>query len=344
MNDPVNDNESSRARRATIEVVALRAGVSRQTVSRAINNKGEISPETRDRVLAAAHDLGYRPSSIARGLKTKRTATLGLVVPDIANPFFAEIARAASETAFAAEYTVLLCNTDEHPEREITVLSQLEAHRVDGIVLVSSRLSDQQLQAAISGWTPMVFINRLIPPSRGRGCILVNEAEAMREAIGHLLERGHRRIGFVGCTSRSRSGRERRRGYLEASERSGLAFQPDWCVECAPNVDGGREAARCLLQAQPELTALLCYNDLVAVGTVQACRALGRSIPKDCAVVGWDDIPLARYLSPALTTLDMPKWRSGVRAMSLLQRLIEDTSLSPTPIRLDADLIVRAST
>lgn len=131
-------------RAVTIRDVAQKAGVSRQTVSRAINNKGEISPQTRTRILEIARELGYLPSSIARGLKTSRTLTIGLVVPDIANPFFAEVARGASEVAYGADYGVLLCNTDERPERELAALRTLEAHRVDGLLLVSSRLGSKE--------------------------------------------------------------------------------------------------------------------------------------------------------------------------------------------------------
>jgi LacI family transcriptional regulator len=309
-----------------------------------MNNKGEISADTRERVLAAARELGYRPSGIARGLKMNRTGTLGLVVPDIANPFFAETARGASETATREGYTVLLCNTDEHPEREAAILRQLEAHRVDGIVLVSSRQSDAQLERAISDWMPAVLINRELTPRPGRGCVITNERQAMHVAVRHLLDRGHRAIGLVGCTSHSRSGQERRLGYREAGQRWGLSLAAGWCTECAPTVDGGRQAASRLLQEQPELTALLCYNDLVAVGAVQACRALGRRVPEDCALVGWDDIPLARFLSPPLTTLDMPKYLGAAQAVATLVRMIRDETHVPAVITLNAELVVRQST
>ena len=331
-------------RRATIADVARRAGVSRQTVSRAINDKGEITVETRERVLTAARELGYRPSSLARGLKTNRSGLIGLVVPDIANPFFAETARGASEAASSDGYTVLLCNTDEHPEREAAILRQLEVQRVEGIVLVSSRLSDAQLDQALSGWVPTVFVNREGAPRIGRGSVVTNERQAMEAAVDHLVGRGHRRIGFIGCTARSRSGRERQRGYEQARTRWELPWDPTWCSECAPNVDGGRDAALALLSAHPELTALLCYNDLVAVGAVQACRRLNLTVPDACAIVGWDDIPLARYLSPPLTTLDMPKAQSGAEAVSLLTRLVGDGELVAEPVYLDAELVVRQST
>jgi len=343
VNDHVNGNGKS-GKRATIADVARVAGVSRQTVSRAINDKGEISDDTRERVLAAVREMGYRPSSLARGLKTSRSGLLGLVVPDIANPFFAETARGATEAASDDGYTVLLCNTDEHPEREGAILRQLEGQRVEGIVLISSRLSDGQLDQVLSGWVPTVLVNREWQTAPGRGSVVTDERRAMGAAVDHLVERGHRRIGFVGCTARSRSGRERQRGFLDACRRWDIEVDDAWCCECAPYVDAGREAALGLLSGRPELSALLCYNDLVAVGAVQACRRLGLAVPDDCAIVGWDDIALARYLSPPLTTLDMPKAQSGAEAVALLTRMIADDSLVPEAICLQAGLVIRQST
>jgi DNA-binding LacI/PurR family transcriptional regulator len=344
----VNDNgngNANRQRRATIQDVAEQAGVSRQTVSRAINNKGEIGAATRARVLAIARELGYRPSSIARGLKTRRTLTLGLVVPDIANPFFAEVVRGASERAYAADYSVLLCNTDEDPDREWAILRMLESHRVDGLVLVSSRLSDEMLAEAVRQWRPLVIVNRLPPaPRAGVGYVVVNDAEAARGATAFLVARGHRQIGLLGGAPTSRSGLERRRGYAEALAAAGLGAAERWMAPCAPNVEGGREAALSLLRREPGLTALLAYNDLVAVGALQACRALGLNVPRDCAIVGWDDIVFADYVSPPLTTVRMPTHEIGERAMALLLGLIADTDAAPEVVRLDATLIEREST
>jgi len=331
-------------RAVTIRDVAQRAGVSRQTVSRAINNKGEISPETRARVLEIARELGYRPSSIARGLKTHRTLTIGLVVPDIANPFFAEVARGASEVAFGADYSVLLCNTDERPEREWTALRTLEAHRVDGLLLVSSRLSSSELDEVIETWRPLVIVNRRHGPRPGLGCVLVDDARAAVVAVRHLVERGHQRIGLLAGSPKSRSGRERRRGYGEAMRDAGLDPRESWVIPCAPTVEGGRRAARRLLAEQPDLTALLAYNDLVAVGAKQTCEALGRPIPDGCALVGWDDIIFASYVSPPLTTMRMPKYEIGERAMSSLFELMGHPDLAPEAVTLDAELVVRGST
>ena len=332
------------ARTVTIRDVAERAGVSRQTVSRAINNKGEIDSATRQRILEVARELGYRPNRLARGLKTNRTFTLGLVVPDIANPFFAEVVRGASEVADGAGYGVLLCNTDERPDREWAILRLLEAQRVDGLILVSSRLSEARLDEAIAAWPPIVLVNRWAQARPGLGCVLVNDARGALVAVEHLLAKGHRRIGFVAGAPESHSGQERRRGYRQAMGGAGLDVPEGWCVPCAPTVEGGREAVLRLLRAHPDLTALLAYNDLVALGAQQAARELGRAVPQELALVGWDDIVFAAHVSPPLTTLRMPKQQLGRRAMELLLALLGDPALAPPPVMLEAELIVREST
>ena len=345
MNDHVTDNErdDQPRREITIRDVAREAGVSRQTVSRAINNKPEISPKTRQRILAIARRLGYRPNSIARSLKTRRTSTIGLIVPDIANPFFAQVVRGASEYAYAAGLSVFLCNTDEHPGREETILRMLRAHRVEGLVLISSRLDKDALEGVIEWCRPLVLVNRMMSPRAGVGCVCSNDADGAMVALQHLFERGHRHIGLLAGRPESRSSRERLRGYRQAMRVAGVPDCKPWCVSCAPTVAGGREATQSLLGAHPELTALLCYNDLVAVGAEQACRAMHLAIPEHCALVGFDDIEFAAHVSPPLTTMSTPKTDIGQRAMALLLDLVDHPDAAPEPVSLDAELVVRGS-
>jgi len=330
--------------RITIRDVARQAGVSRQTVSRAINDSPGIDPETRRRVLAVARELGYRPSALARGLKTNRTATIGLVVPDVANPFFAEVARGASEVAWARGYSVLLCNTDERAEREWDALHVLETHRVDGLVLVSSRLPGEQLAEATAAFAPLVVVNRRPEPQAGLGCVSVNESRAAQEAVAHLVARGCRRVGFLGGSPDTHSGQERRVGYRDALDAAGLPWEPSWDAPCLPTVDGGHAAAADLLERHMALDGLLAYNDLVALGALRACAALGRDVPASLRLVGWDDIVYAAYMHPPLTTVRMPKTALGDEAMRLLLALMADPALSPDPVVLDAALVVRGTT
>ena len=328
--------------RVTMADVARETGVSLMTVSRVVNDKGEVSPATRQRVLEAVEQLGYRPSGIARGLATQRTGTLGLVVPDVANPFFADVARGVEQQAYARGYNVFLCNTDEDPRRELAVLWSLEEKRVDGIVLCSSRLADDDLEAALEEFPASVLVNRQLEGSKV-GTVLLADVQAAYEATRHLLHSGHEAIGFLAGPSVSFSGRLRASGYRRALSTGGIVADASWILNCAPTVQGGLEAAADLLSAVPGLEGLLCFNDLVAVGALQACAGVGRHVPRDVAVVGFDDIPLAALVTPRLTTCRVPRYELGAQAVVSLLRQIDGESDEPEAKVLRPELVVRSS-
>ncbi len=327
--------------RITMADVAREAGVSLMTVSRVINNKSQVSAATRQRVLSIVEQLGYRPSGIARGLATRRTGTLGLVVPDVANPFFADVARGAEHQAYTKGYNVFLCNTAEDPEREIAVLQLLDEKRVDGVVLCSSRLEDEDLRALLGRHPAVVLVNRQLERTNA-GAVLIDDETGGQAATQHLLQSGHRAVGFLAGPPTSRSGRQRAQGYRAALGVAGLPYEPAWVRHCSPVVEGGQKAARELLNACPGLTALFCYNDLVAVGALQACADLGRQVPADLAIAGFDDILLSALVSPPLTTCRVPRRELGVQSMrSLLDQI--GGCLENEPIVLQPELIIRAS-
>jgi LacI family transcriptional regulator len=328
--------------RITMADVAREAGVSLMTVSRVINNKVDVSPTTRQRVLEVVERLGYRPSGVARGLATKRTGTLGLVVPDVANPFFSEVARSAEHVAYAEGYNVFLCNTEEDIQRELTVLQSLEEKRVDGVVLCSSRLDDGELREVLAHHSAVVLLNRRLDED-GVGIVLADDATGGRVAVQHLLQAGHRAVGFLAGPSASHSGRQRANGYRAALDAAGLPYNSAWVRHCSPMVEGGQETAHELLTDHPGLTALFCYNDLVAVGALQACADLGRRVPDDLAIVGFDDIPLAALVTPPLTTCHVPRYELGAQAMRLLLDRIAGCPDVCVEIILQPELIVRAS-
>ena len=231
--------------RVSIADVAREAGVSRQTVSRALNNKGEISSATLQRVLEVIDRLDYRPSSIARGLATHHTRTIGLVVPDIANPFFADISRGADDSAQAAGYSLLLCNSVEDPDREADLLRTLEQRAVDGVVLCSSRLPENVLVELVRRHDAVVLINRTMA---GSGSVCVDDARGAALVVQHLLRSGRRRIGLLAGPQASYSSRERARGYAEAMAAARRSSRSDLTLRCdRPDVDGGYHAARSLL-------------------------------------------------------------------------------------------------
>jgi LacI family transcriptional regulator len=329
--------------RVTMAHVAREASVSLMTVSRVINSKEGVSQATRERVQAVIERLGYRPSDIARGLVTKRTGTLGLVIPDVSNPFFAEVARGAEHIAYDAGYNVFLCNTGEDTQRELEVLQSLEEKRVDGIVVCSSRLEESALEEAVAGHLAAVLVNRRLE-SDDVGIVLIDDMVGGQMTTNHLLQAGHRAIGYLAGPPASRSGRWRAEGYRAALKAAGVDHNPDWVRHCLPVVEGGRETTRELLSACPELTALFCYNDLVAIGALQACADLGRRVPDDVAIVGFDDIPLAALVSPALTTCLVPRYDLGSAAMRLLLDKINScASEACGEIIFQPKLVVRAS-
>lgn len=329
--------------RVTMADVAREAGVSTMTVSRVVNDKGEISPATRQRVLRIIDELDYRPSAIARGLATQRTGTLGLVVPDIANPFFSDLARGAEDKAYAAGYSIFLCNTKEDPQREVSTLESLAEKRVDGLLVCSSRLEDGLLRSALAHHPAVVLVNRRLPDFEAAGLVRVDDVAGGRLATEHLLRSGHRAVGFLAGPPASSSGRLRVEGYRAALDAASLPYKEGQVRHCSSDVDGGRECARELLVGKPELTALFCYNDLVAVGALQACADLGRRVPDDVAIVGFDDIFLASLVTPPLTTCRTPRYDLGVQAMEVLQERINGCAEGCEDIVFQPELVVRAS-
>jgi len=299
-------------------------------------------------VLAAVDALSYRPSSIARGLATNRTLTIGLVVPDIANPFFPEIAKGAEEAARAAGYSLLLCNTTEDPEREAQILANLEEKWVDGLVLCSSRLPDAVLGQFLARHRAAILVNRPLPvaempPDLPVVSVQVDDALGARLAVAHLVGQGRRRIAFLAGPPASYSGRARRDGYAAGLAAAGLALDPGLSLPCAPVLAGGIEAASRLLAARPDLEAFLCFNDLVAVGALQVLASAGRQVPQDVAVIGADDISLAALVTPALTTVRVVQHEIGARAVEALLRLVHGDDTGRATVMLRPELVVRQS-
>ncbi len=325
----------------TIADVAKKAGVSTMTVSRAINNKGEITEATRQKVLQVAADLGYRPNRIARGLVTKQTMQLGLVVPDITNPFFSKIALGAQNTAWHGGYNLLLLNTMEDEEREDAILDMLEESQVDGVILCSSRLTKTRLEERLTNQPDTVLINRQVKVKTA-GLIYINDQAGAELAVNHLIAGGRKRIGLLAGPPPSFSSYNRKQGYLKALKQAEISIDPQLQISCDPTPYGGQTACTTLLQQQPNIDALFCYNDLVAVGALQACTAMGRMVPDDIALVGVDNIPLANLITPRLTTLHTSKYKIGVTAVDLLFKHLQAPSKNQ-PVFFDQELIKRHS-
>ena len=302
---------------ATIADVAERARVSTATVSRVLAGLGHARPETEARVLAAARDLEYRPSGIARSLKRRTTETLGLIVTDIENPYFPELVRAVEDAARAEGYAILLCNAADDPEREAGYLELLVERRVDGLMIAASGLGSRHLEWLASPPLPIVLINTSAPgldlPS-----IHSDNRAGSRLAARYLLDLGHRRFGYLMPPPRNIDGPLRLAGVRDALAHAGLDPDSITIASGAPLVGGGEAAMLELLDRNPGLTAVLAYNDLMAIGALRAARRRGRSVPDDISVVGFDDVALAAYVDPPLTTLSQSTAEMGYWAVARL--------------------------
>jgi LacI family transcriptional regulator len=293
------------------------------TVSRVINDSERVSPETRRRVEEAISELGYVPSRLARGLSRQRTSTLAVIVPDVANPFFTAIVRAAEEVARRADYHVILCDTRADLGVERGVVEELIAHRVEGAVIapVSDRSATHLRRLAEFG-VPFVLIDRTIP---GVDCdvVLGDSSGGARLLVEHLVSLGHRRIGFIVESDDVSTARDRRAGYEAALKAAGIALDPALVAHAAPDPSGGSAGMSRLLELEERPTAVFTVNNLVALGAIEAVRAAGLEVPDDVALVCFDDIEYASRLYPFLTAMEQPAQTFGTLGTQLLLERIE---------------------
>lgn len=327
-------------RPSTITDVATAAGVSPMTVSRVLNGRGGAGEETRQRVLEAAQALNYRPNAFAQSLKSDRSHTVGIVVPDIVNPFFPEIIRGAELVARPAGYTLLSCNVVEDPEREEEVLGTLLDKRVDGVIICSARLDEERLLRAVAPHRAVVLINRSVT-KRHAGTIEVDYRSGVEAAVTQLVAQGRRHFGFAAGLASSHGGRKRREGIDAALARHGLSLVFD--LPCSPDLQGGADIAARFLPEAARIDAMICYNDLIALGLMKPLEQAGIRVPDDIAIVGCDDIPAASLVSPALTTLRIAKQDLGEMAMRMLLDRIAGRN-AQQGIVIEPDLIWRATT
>ncbi|WP_420642428.1 LacI family DNA-binding transcriptional regulator [Candidatus Leptofilum sp.] len=330
-------------KRTTIEDVAALAGVSRQTVSRAINNKGEISKATKEKVMAAVAELGYQPNRLAQGMVTQRTRTVGLVVPDITNLFFPEVARGVQDEGRLHDYNVLLCNTDDEPEEEIKTMYSLAAQRVDGIISMGSKAPEEQLMRFANTFRPIVLINRLFEHDHV-SVINVDNFKGAQLAVNHLLNQGHRQIGMLVNQDFTRSQVRRVQGYQQALAEFDLPQNESYIVDGAPTLQGGYAALKQLLSQSPEVTAVFTYNDLMALGAIRAAHDLDKKVPDDVAIMGFDDIGMAAMFTPSLSTVRVDKYAIGQIAMRRLLEMLDNPNEPVQTINIDIDLVIREST
>ncbi|GAA4967066.1 LacI family DNA-binding transcriptional regulator [Kineococcus glutinatus] len=321
----------------TIHEVATRAGVSASTVSRAFTNPQLVRADTRDRVLQLARDLGYTPNRAARGLITGRTGNIGVVVPDLANPFFSAVLKGANARAREADQIVFLADTDEDPGVEEDLVRAM-AKQVDGIVLCSSRMSGHQLHELMPS-IPLVLLNRR---EDDRPAVLFDNVAGVRRLLAHLGALGHRRVAYLGGPRTSWSDRERRRGMRLAARREAVDLVELGPFE--PTYEGGLRAAD--PAAATGATAVVAFNDLMALGVLNRLAARGVAVPGEVSVAGFDGIPTAGMGALPLTTVALPMVQAGRAAIDLLLERLADPDPDAGRLQrvLDVDLLVRSTT
>ena len=336
---------SQKPRRNLLDV-ARHAGVSPATVSRVLNNTARVRPSVRERVLASLKSLDYEPTSTRSALPLA-SGMIAVIVPDILNPFFTEIVRGVQSEAEVDSSMLMLFDTGEVPGREEQALQMLFNHPVSGIVLCASRLPTPDLIAIRTRYkTPMVIINRKIDHP-DIPCVVLDFESGAYRATRHLLNLHHTRIAYFKGPVTSEPSVARRRGVESALAEAGSSLRAEWCPSSFPNVDGGFQAMSTLLALPPaeRPTAVIAYNDMMALGALHAARANHFRVPEDISIVGFDDIAMAAHANPPLTTVSQPKHRMGQLAMKILRGTIQGyTYLGDGYTLLESSLVVREST
>jgi DNA-binding LacI/PurR family transcriptional regulator len=326
----------------TMRDVAQKAGVSLKTVARILQAGGEIAAETRARVLAVSDELGYHPNLIAHDLITERTHTVGIVIADITNPYFAMVVRGAQDIARYKSYHVLLCNTYESQQEELRTLQALADQGVDGIIMFPGFYTGNNLEIFAEQFRPLVVVNHVFQHPNV-SLVLTNNYEGARTAVEYLIHKGHRAIGLLAGRELSPARGQRVRGYRDALTAHELPIVEERILGGSPTQETGYENALQLFAQAPDTTAIFAYNDLMALGAIKACREVGRRVPEDCAVIGFDDTLFASLTMPPLTTIRLDKYGTGRQAMARLLAMMDAPDATFDPIELDVELVVRAS-
>jgi DNA-binding LacI/PurR family transcriptional regulator len=337
----------------TIRDIAARAGVAPMTVSRAINENGYVSPEARERIMRAIKDLDYHPNGLARSLKQRRTHVVGILLPEIGHPFSAELARHLEETFLSRGYTSFISTSQRSIEREQTALNAFFDHRVDGIVVATleTRAGNDALLRFVKRGLPVVIVGRTLShPNVDQ--VNADHWKGGYEMVKHLVSLGHRRIGFIGASVLINSGLPRFQGYLDGLREHDCVISPELIVgpesldsPAYATQEEGYDGMRRLLALSQPPTAVFARNDAVAIGAMRAVRDSGRRVPDDVAVAGFDNVPMAAYTTPPLTTVNQPTATLGKRAAEFVLARIEGrSSTERRDLRLDCDVVIREST
>jgi len=342
---------STAKRPATLADVARLAGVVAMTASRALNQSGYVSQDVRQRVLKAAEKLKYRPNMLARQLKGQRLSAIGILLPDIANPFSTELVRGVKQVFDVAGYTTFIATSDRSIEQEKASLQSFIDHRVDGLIIATrgTKMGDEVLKDISRQGIPVAAIGRPVKLATV-DCVTADHWQGAFDAVTHLISLGHKRIGFIGIAPEDRLSLRRYQGYAAALEQAGIPVQNQYTVgpPDAPafaTQEDGFAGMMCLAKLNRPPTAVFARNDFAAIGAIRAAHKLGMRVPEDVAIAGFDNIPLAAYTTPPLTTVEQPIIEQGAAAATLLlNRIAGESRGAARNICMNCSLIVREST
>ena len=328
---------------ATIKDVARMAGVSTTTVSHVINKTRFVAEATQKKVLAAVDELNYAPSAVARSLKCNTTRTIGMLVTKSTNPFFAEVVHGVEEFCYGAGYTLILCNTEGNLSKQRDYLRMLAEKRVDGLLVMCSDL-DEQLLGLLERQkeTPMVIMD-WGPESPHTDKIQDNAELGGYVATKFFIEHGHKAIGCLTGHSEKTACRERLKGFRKAMSEAGLEVKEDWILEGDFECESAVDAAKQIISMAERPSAIFCFNDIMAMAMISTFQQAGIRVPEDISIIGYDNIDLAPYFSPPLTTIHQPKRRLGKSAVEILMDRVKDKEHAPQVFEMVPELVIRNS-
>ncbi|HAS6670416.1 substrate-binding domain-containing protein [Vibrio parahaemolyticus] len=329
---------------ATMKDIAKLAGVSTSTVSHVINKTRFVSEEISERVNNAAKELNYyAPSALARSLKVNRTKTIGMLVTTSTNPFFGEVVKGVERSCYHKGYSLILCNTEGDNERMRQSINTLLQKRVDGLILMCSSLEGERIDVferypdipvVVMDWGPMLFTSDKIQDNSLRGGYL---------AAKYLIDCGHTEIGCITGPLIKHQAQMRYEGYKRAMNEAGLEFNANWIIESDFECEGGYQAFKKMAERGKLPSSIFVSNDMMAMGVINAANELSIKVPDDLSIIGYDDIHIAKFMSPSLTTVHQPKYRLGQAAVETLVRRLDDKSNEAQVVQLEPTLVVRNS-
>ncbi|ROV62101.1 LacI family DNA-binding transcriptional regulator [Vibrio ponticus] len=328
---------------ASMKDIAKLAGVSTSTVSHVINQSRYVSEEISERVNRAAQSLNYTPSALARSLKTNRTKTLGMLMTTSTNPFFGEVVKGVERCCYQKGYNLILCNTEGDHQRMKTSINTLLQKRVDGMILMCSSLEGERIDifdkypdvpVVVMDWGPILFASDKIQDNSLQGGYM---------AAKYLIDNGHTDIGCITGPLDRHQAQMRYEGYKKALLEANLHPNPDWIIESDFECEGGYEAFNRMYRKGPLPSAIFVSNDMMAMGVINAAHEKGLSIPQDFSIIGYDDIQIAKFMTPPLTTIHQPKYRLGQAAVETLLSKLEDKTRDVQVVQLEPALVERAS-